>query len=99
MPFKRKALLPFTEVQILDFAPTEAGVLGLTNGEQWVYIRATENIQKLLLSIWHCDRIEFLQILSYNPSHFTFEKIKEAVIRKTREKHLVCTLDPPMQSY
>jgi|GEM_PF-845094 hypothetical protein len=95
MPFEKEGMLPFTEVQILDYAPVVAGVLGLKTGEEWIYIEATENIQKRLLSIFYCDKSEWLWVLSYNPSHFAFEKILKPDARKSREKYLIYTLNPP----
>jgi len=95
MTFEKEGMLPFTEIQILDYAPIVAGVFGLKNGEEWVYIEATENIQVQLLSILRCEKIGHLRILSYNPSHFAFEKMLNSEARKSREKYLIYTLDPP----
>lgn len=95
MPFEKAGILPFPEVQILDCAPIIAGVLGLKNGEEWIYVKATENIRARLLSILRCEKIQYLRILSFNPSHFSFEKILNTNARKSREKHLIYTLDPP----
>ena len=95
MPFDKEGIQPFTEVQILDCVPVVAGVFGIKTGEEWIYVEATQNIQARLLAILRCEKIRYLHILSYNPSHFSFEKILDSNARKSREKHLIYMLDPP----
>lgn len=49
MPFARRSSYSFTAPSIRQNAPAWGGVYGLSNAQDWIYIRAVDNIRAALL--------------------------------------------------
>lgn len=49
MPFARRSSYCFAAASITQNAPVSGGIYGLSNAQDWIYIRAVDNIRAALL--------------------------------------------------
>jgi hypothetical protein len=70
MPFEQFTPRRFTTDGIRAFAPAEAGVYGISNAREWLYIGVSENIQGALLN--HLDD-RHTTLMKREPTGFVFE--------------------------
>jgi hypothetical protein len=49
MPFARRSSYSFTAASIRQNAPAWGGIYGLSNAQDWIYIRAVDDIRAALL--------------------------------------------------
>lgn len=70
MPFEGYGGFSFTPVSVSRNAPPLAGVYGLSNANEWVYVGMAENLQAALMT--HLQERGTL-LKSREPKGFTFE--------------------------
>jgi hypothetical protein len=70
LPFEKLIPRPFTSTAIRVYAPSAAGVYGISNSREWVFIGQTDNIQGALL-----DHLGDRQtpMMKREPTGFVFE--------------------------
>jgi hypothetical protein len=90
MPFDKLIPRPFTAGAVQVYAPTVAGVYGISNAREWVYIGQTDNIQGALLA--HLRDVQ-ASLMKRAPTGFVFEVCAGAV-RSTRQDRLVLEYEP-----
>jgi len=90
MPFEEITPRPFTPEGVRTYAPHAAGVYGITNARQWIYIGRTADIHRALL-----DCIQDLDsaLMKKLPRGFVFEVCDEAR-GVTRQDRLVLEYEP-----
>ncbi len=92
MPFENHASRPFTFHSIERNAPTQSGVYGISNADQWLYIGETDDIRGQLLG--HLgDLATFMT--AQHPTGFTYELCAPADRRK-RQEQLIAELEPAL---
>lgn len=70
MPFDQRIPHPLTTQGVQCYAPTAAGVYGMTNAREWVYIGQADDIRGALLE--HL-RVLDTAVLKWEPTGFVFE--------------------------
>jgi len=90
MPFERLIPHPFTSRAIREYAPVSAGVYGISNATEWIYIGAADNIQDALLI--HLQDLD-TPLMLRQPAGFVFEVCLGAS-RLTRQDRLVLEYEP-----
>ena len=85
MPFPQGNSFAFTPVSVRKNAPASAGIYGIFNGSQWIYVGAGEDIQQTLLA--HLNDTENC-IRRFNPTGFSFE-LDTALPRGSRQDTLI----------
>ena len=70
MPFDPITPRPFSRDAIRTFAPVEAGVYGISNSREWIYIGECGNIQAALLE--HLETLH-TALMKRQPTGFVFE--------------------------
>ena len=85
MPFPSGNTFAFTPVSVRAHAPTAAGIYGIFNGSQWIYVGVGDNIQQTLLA--HLSDTEVC-IRRFNPTGFSFELHSEPS-RGMRQESLI----------
>jgi len=90
MPFQTITPRPFTFSAIQIYAPVEAGVYGITNAREWIFIGESDNIQGALLD--HL-RDSGTSLMQHQPAGFVYETCAGEQ-RKTRQGRLVTEYAP-----
>jgi hypothetical protein len=90
MPFNQLTPRPFTPNAIQMYAPVSAGVYGISNSHEWIFIGETDNIQNALL-----DHLLDLgtSLMKRQPAGFVFE-VCNGASRSTRQDRLVIEYAP-----
>jgi predicted GIY-YIG superfamily endonuclease len=70
MPFDQRLPRPFTSRTINEYAPAAAGVYGISNSHEWLYIGQTENINGALQA--HLQDSS-AALMKFAPTGFVFE--------------------------
>jgi hypothetical protein len=89
MPFANFGCFSFSPVSVRRNAPELAGVYGLSNGREWVFVGDADSIQAALLG--HLMATE-TKLQSRAPTGFTFELCSSE--RLARKNRLVWELKP-----
>jgi len=89
MPFERFTPRSFTHVSIRANAPAAAGIYGVSNALEWIYIGASDNIQASLLHELDGDS----GVLQRGPTGFVFELCGPAG-RLARQGRLIQEYEP-----
>jgi len=90
MPFSQlipRRLLP---EGVKKYAPSESGVYGVSNAQEWIYIGETDNIQSALLD--HLGQSD-TPLMNRQPTGFVFE-ICDRTNRSARLDRLVSEYTP-----
>jgi hypothetical protein len=90
MPFEQITPRTFTIRGVQIYAPPAAGVYGISNSREWLYIGETENIQSALLT--HLKDVE-TPLMKREPKGFVFE-VCAGASRTTRADRLVLEYAP-----
>jgi hypothetical protein len=90
LPFQNYVASTFSELLIERFAPPSAGVYGLSNAREWIFIGEAENIKAALLA--HLQTTN-RAIADRSPTGFTFE-VCSAHARFARQDRLIQELGP-----
>ncbi|HEV8147008.1 MAG TPA: hypothetical protein VGP79_11530 [Bryobacteraceae bacterium] len=90
MPFQTITPRPFTTTAIQIYAPAAAGVYGITNAREWIFIGESDNIQGALLD--HL-RNSGTSLMQHQPAGFVYETCVGEQ-RKTRQGRLVTEYTP-----
>jgi len=90
MPFARHSGYTFSVVSVRQNAPVSSGIYGLSNGREWVFIGAADNIQAALLG--HLRELD-AAFRSRGVAGFTFESC-EPGLRNQRRNRLITELEP-----
>ena len=85
MPFPRENSFAFTPVSVRAHAPAAAGIYGIFNGSQWIYVGVGEDIKDALLA--HLSDAEVC-IRRFNPTGFSFE-LDSGQARGPRQEALI----------
>lgn len=90
MPFNRRIPHPFTSGAVHVYAPSSAGVYGISNAREWVYIGQTDDIRDtLLVHLQHSET----WLMDREPTGFIFE-ICDGFTRSARHDRLVQEYKP-----
>lgn len=90
MPFEQGFPRAFTLMSVQEHAPSVAGLYGITNAGEWIFIGEAENIQEALL----CHlREPNTDLLSRAPTGFVYEVCGRAR-RSDRQDRLVREYEP-----
>jgi len=80
----------FSQLLVERLAPAGAGVYGLSNAREWIFIGETENIKAALLAhLQATDRA----VAEHSPTGFTFE-VCSPDARFARQDRLIQELEP-----
>jgi hypothetical protein len=90
MPFNQLIPRPFTSGAVQMYAPVAAGVYGISNAREWIYIGETDNIQNALLD--HLGDRD-TSLMKRQPAGFVFE-LCDGARRSTRQDRLVVEYEP-----
>jgi len=90
MPFEQFTPRRFTSGNIQAYAPARAGVYGISNASEWIYISETEDIQGALLA--HLQDFGAL-LMQRRPTGFVFE-VCDGTSRSARQDRLVLEYAP-----
>jgi hypothetical protein len=90
MPFNQLIPRPFTFGAVQMYAPVAAGVYGISNAREWIYIGETDNIQNALLD--HLGDRD-TSLMKRQPAGFVFE-LCDGARRSTRQDRLVVEYEP-----
>jgi excinuclease UvrABC nuclease subunit len=90
MPFEQVVPRALTMNQIRRFAPSQPGVYGISNAQEWIYIGETDNIQQALLQ--HIED-SANSLMVRRPTGFVFEVCREGM-RPARQDRLVREYEP-----
>ena len=90
MPFDQLTPRPFTSNSIRMYSPAAAGVYGISNAREWIYIGDADNIQGALLA--HLADLH-TPLMKREPSGFVFE-VCEGARRPARQDRLVKEYEP-----
>jgi hypothetical protein len=93
MPFARRSNYSFTAASIRQNAPEWGGIYGLSNAQDWIYIRAADDIRAALLDHLQ-ERNPTLDFRSV--AGFSFE-LCETAERSQRCSRLIEELHPVVQ--
>lgn len=90
MPFSELIPHPLTSGGVRVYAPTAAGVYGISNSREWIYIGQSDNIQGTLL-----DHLQDAQAapMKRGPTGFVYE-LCTGVHRSQRQNRLVQEYGP-----
>ncbi len=80
----------FSELLIERYAPPSAGVYGLSNAREWIFVGESENIKAALLA--HLQAAN-RAVADRSPTGFTFE-VCSAHARFARQDRLIQELEP-----
>lgn len=92
MPFNEFTPRIFNTNGIQRFAPAAAGVYGISNSHEWVYIGHADNIQDALLA--HLRDLN-TSLMKRGPTGFVFE-VCEGTLRSSRRDRLVVEYGPAL---
>jgi len=90
MPFEQLVPRPFTSQSVRTYAPAVAGLYGVSNAREWIYIGVANNIQGALLG--HLDA-PGTSLMRRAPSGFVFEVCDEMSCA-ARQDRLVLEYEP-----
>jgi hypothetical protein len=90
MPFEQLTPRPFTSGAIATYAPAAAGVYGISNANEWIFIGQTDDIKGSLLD--HLRDVS-TSLMKHQPAGFVFE-ICEGARRSARQDRLVLEYEP-----
>ncbi len=90
MPFERIIPRPLTKLGVNTYAPSVAGVYGISNSSEWVYIGETDNIQATLLEYLGNPHTSIMRRI---PTGFVHE-VCEGTKRVSRQDRLVLEYEP-----
>jgi len=90
MPFEQLTPRPFTSGAIATYAPAAAGVYGISNAQEWIYIGQTDDIRGSLL---HHLKDVSTSLMKRHPAGFVFE-VCEGARRSARQDRLVVEYEP-----
>jgi predicted GIY-YIG superfamily endonuclease len=90
MPFEQLTPRPFTSGAVQTYAPAAAGVYGISNAREWIYIGQTDNIQGAL---WDHLQDLYTALMKRQPTGFVFE-ICDGTRRSARQDRLVLEYEP-----
>ncbi len=90
MPFEQLTPRTFTTGGVQMYAPSAAGVYGISNAREWVYIGQTDDIQGALLA--HLRNAQ-TPLMKREPTGFVFE-VCEGTLRSARQDRLILEYEP-----
>src|SRR5580658_4856454 len=90
MPFEQLTPRPFTSGAIATYAPAAAGVYGISNAQEWIYIGKSDDIKSSLLQ--HLQDLT-TSLMKRKPAGFVFE-ICQGAHRSARQDRLVHEYEP-----
>jgi hypothetical protein len=90
MPFEQLTPRTFTPGGVQMYAPPAAGVYGISNAREWVYIGQSDNIQGALLA--HLKDAQ-TSLMKREPTGFVFE-VCDGALRSTRQDRLIQEYGP-----
>jgi hypothetical protein len=90
MPFEHLTPRPFSLGAIATYAPAAAGVYGISNAHEWIYIGQTDDIRSSLLN--HLRDVS-TALMKRQPSGFVYE-ICDGARRSARQDRLVLEYGP-----
>jgi len=90
MPFSQLIPRRFAPDAIKRYAPSQSGVYGVSNAQEWIYIGETDNIQAALLD--HLA-LSNTTLMNRQPTGFVFE-ICDRTSRSARLDRLVSEYGP-----
>jgi hypothetical protein len=90
MPFEQLTPRTFTAGGVQTYAPPAAGVYGISNAREWVYIGQSDNIQGALLA--HLKDVQ-TSLMKREPTGFVFE-VCDGTLRSTRQDRLIQEYGP-----
>ena len=90
MPFQAFILRSFNRASIWRDAPATAGIYGLSNAREWIYVGISDDIRGDLLR--HLESAPSL-VLERKPTGFTYE-LRQPGDREARQNQLVKELEP-----
>ena len=93
MPFSNCAGYSFSPTSIQNNAPALSGVYGASNGQEWIFVGVTDNIQAALLN--HL-RETGTMLKERIPTGFSFE-LCSSFDRLARQNRLVLEMEPVMR--
>jgi len=91
MPWNNPIEYPFNMHGVKENAPVESGVYALCEGDKWIYLGASDNLQHALLA--HLDPTTAAYIDRFSPTTFSFE-LHATAQREPRLKELIQELHP-----
>lgn len=90
MPFEQRVPRPFTSSGVRMHAPCLAGIYGVSNAREWIYIGIANNIRDALLD--HLGE-PHTSLMKREPSGFVFE-VCEGMHCAARQDRLVLEYEP-----
>ena len=90
MPFERIVPRPLTKSGVQTYAPAAAGVYGISNANEWIYIGETDNIRQVLLE--HLENPDS-SVMKKHPTGFVCE-LCEGTRRPERQHRLILEYQP-----
>jgi hypothetical protein len=90
VPFQNYVASTFSQLLIERYAPPSAGVYGLSNAREWIFVGETENIKAALLA--HLQAAN-RAVAGRSPTGFTFE-VCPPHARFARQDRLIQELEP-----
>jgi hypothetical protein len=90
MPFKQITPRLFTPEGVRTYAPQAAGVYGISNAREWIYIGHAPNIQMALLD---CFQDPDSALMKKQPQGFVFEVCDESYWA-ARQDRLILEYEP-----
>ena len=91
MPWNNPIEYPFNMHDVKENAPAESGVYALCEGDRWIYLGASDNLQHALLA--HLDPSTAAYIDRFSPTTFSFE-LHLVVQCESRLNELIQELQP-----
>ena len=89
MPFRNAFPRPFTENSVRQHAPTLAGVFGITNAREWIYIGQSRNVRDSLLDLLRPKAV----FGDLDPTGFVYEACDGSLL-SSRQDRLVLENEP-----
>ena len=94
MPWNNPIEYPFNMHAVNENAPAESGVYALCDGDKWIYLGASDNLQHALLA--HLDPSTAAYIDRASPTTFSFE-LHPVAKTERRLQELIQELQPLLQ--
>src|SRR5262249_34237741 len=94
MPWNNPIEYAYSMHDVKENAPSESGVYALCDGDKWIYLGESDNLQNALLA--HLDPSTASYIDRASPTTFSFE-LHPADRRATRLRELIKELQPMLQ--
>lgn len=94
MPWNNPIEYPFNMHGVKENAPPQSGVYALCDGDKWVYLGASDNLQDSLLA--HLNPSTNAYIDSASPTTFSFE-LHPTPQCESRLKELIQELQPVLK--